>query len=113
MADRISTQRKRFRLGDPDGLYTLSEGNPGALTVIMAAAKHLPSPQDFMFLLSLDDMNIRGPQIWVAYKDICGGNLTKLAELVERRDADLVAAVNLTIPDGERAVTSGASFAHV
>lgn len=78
----------------------------------MAAGKQIPSPQNFMFLLNLDDMNIRGPQIWVAYKDICKGDLEQLVGRIEKRDPELVAAINRIIPDGEQAVEHGASFAH-
>lgn len=110
---KLETQRRRFQLGSDDGFYTLSEGNPGALAVIGAITKaEGTSPTALIALLDLDDMNLRGSQIWVAYKDVCGGDIQALIERVRNRDPKLVEAVNRIIPEGERAVTSGASYAH-
>lgn len=51
----------------------MCEGNPGAINVIMMLLKGpgggIPE------MLALDSMGIRGPMIWVGYKDICGENI--------------------------------------
>ena len=53
-----------------DMIVAMSEGNPGALTVLMGMLES-DNPAATMMILHLDDMNIRGTQIWVGYKDHC------------------------------------------
>ena len=56
-------------------------------------------------------MNIRGHQLWSAYKDHCAYDIEKLIELVRERDRDLVDAINKRCAQyGEEAVCSGWSF---
>ena len=58
--------RKRIELTDSmnDMLFKMSEGNPGGLNVLMGLMDRDP-----LVFLALDDMNIRGTQIWIGYKD--------------------------------------------
>ena len=73
----------------------LSEGNPGALTVLMALLKRQDTdPPGLITMLDLDDMGMRGSQIWVAYKDHCGHDIEKLVELCRSRDQDMIDTVN-------------------
>lgn len=51
-------------------IVAMAEGNPGALTVMMKLMRNEPELGLFR-ILALDGMNIRGTQIWVAYKDHC------------------------------------------
>lgn len=65
-----------------DIFMKLSEGNPGALTVLMELYKHGaeidPDAGDpILLMLNLDSLNLYGPNIWVLFKDVCGENLTK------------------------------------
>ncbi len=62
-------------------LHKLSEGNPGALTVLAQWLKcgaeidpdaALPP---MLQMLSLDDMDIVGSHIWILYKDVCGQSM--------------------------------------
>ena len=46
----------------------MAEGNPGAATLIGRLA---PSEKGILSLMKCDDENIRGHQLWVAYKDLC------------------------------------------
>ena len=69
-------------------ISVLSEGNPGALTVLtrMIAEGATIDPQSALKRLSgplaLDEYGIYGPRIWMLYKDVCGENLaTTLAML--------------------------------
>ena len=97
-----------------DTMAKMSEGNPGALTVLINAAKTLEPVKNVAFLMHLDDMNIRGAQIWVGYKDHCGQYLDKFVEKVESRDSDMVKVINDELtrydPNAEIAVTQGASL---
>lgn len=88
----------------------MSEGNPGALSVICQILKADPV-EGFMTLLNLDDMNIRGVQIWLGYKDHCGEDIEKFIKCANDRDEDMIATINGEPGEGPVAVLSGASFA--
>ena len=94
-----------------DILMTMSEGNPGAANVLMELMNNYSA--GFMLILNLDDMNIRGPQIWVAYKDHCNCDIDMFCERIKKRDSTIVDAVNAEMkldPSFEwLAVTHGAS----
>lgn len=49
-------------------ILKMAEGNPGAATVL---AHVLASPTGFLVVMKLDAENIRGHEIWMAFKDIC------------------------------------------
>lgn len=85
----------------------LGEGNPGALTVL----RDLLADRETAFtILHLEDMNIRGSQIWVAYKDHCKCDLGTFVKACFERDPAMVATVNQECADsGEVAVERGAS----
>lgn len=63
-------KRTKLELSDTtqDVVIKLSEGNPGGLTVIVSMLKE-EREDSLLLLLSMDDMNIRGSQIWIAFKD--------------------------------------------
>jgi hypothetical protein len=111
--------RKKIGLGMSvrDVVVEMSEGNPGAINVMMSIINSSDEMRGSipaaMILLHLYDMNIRGPQIWLAYKDWAGQDLGKLIKAVMARDLELVTFLNAyadKCPGMERAVTSGASF---
>jgi hypothetical protein len=89
-------------------IMTMVEENHGAATVIKKMERFT---KFWELLLHLDDMNIRGSQIWIAYKDYAGQDLFKFKEAVETRSQDMVNIVNKECPDN-KAVTSGGSFLH-
>ena len=104
--------REPLPLGVPvsNVLAILSEGNPGALNVLAQMAQQ---PDSIPLVMYLDDMNIRGSQIWVGYKNHCKEDLSKFVECVRSRDRDMVNTINEQLSprgDGEVAVTHGASF---
>lgn len=77
-----------------DTIVTMSEGNPGGLNVLVQAVKKLDPVRNIAFLMHLEDMNIRGSQIWVGYKDCCDCDLDAFVEKVESRDSDMVSIIN-------------------
>lgn len=90
-------------------MVKMSEGNPGALSVLVQM-REKQGEMAFMEMLSLDDMNIRGSQIWLGYKDHCGEDIDKFLKCVKDRDDEMVKTIN-EYPDGkELAVHGGASF---
>lgn len=104
--------REKIGLGDSmkDLILKMSEGNPGAVNVLLRLLEDDPVMGP-MVILHLDDMNIRGSQIWVAYKDFCREELSKFKEAVFARNSEMVAKVNEVCSyAGEVAVPGGASF---
>ena len=87
----------------------MSEGNPGALSVICQILQADPL-EGFMTLLNLDDMNIRGSQIWLGYKDHCREDIKLFIWCVKNRDRNMVETINLEPGERPKVVTSGASF---
>jgi hypothetical protein len=59
-----------------DTLILMAEGNPGALNVLI----ELEKSDNLVWAMHLDDMNIRGTQIWLGYKDYCKQDLNKFVE---------------------------------
>lgn len=104
-------QQTRRKIDLTDWATCMSEGNPGALTVLIALMKRDSTGAGLMEILSLDDMNIRGAQIWIAYKDHCKGDIELLAQKIKERDKNMIATVNREAgPDYPLAVERGASF---
>jgi hypothetical protein len=70
---------ERIELTDSplSSMIKLSEGNPGAITVLTQLYKTGPiiDPDAILgglaHLLSLDTLNIYGSRIWMLYKDVC------------------------------------------
>ena len=63
----------------PDILYALSEGNPGAATVLMEIAKEYPNEFPLIWL-HFDSAGIYGSQIWIEYKDKRNYDIKRLVE---------------------------------
>lgn len=74
-----------------DVLVTLAEGNPGALRVLMQL---LAGDGGLFDLLHLDDMNIRGTQVWVAFKDFAKEDLAAFRVAIRKRDPEMIRVVN-------------------
>jgi len=66
-----------------DVLTTMSEGNPGALVVLMKLLKETERVDPLSALgglgtiMWMDTLDIYGPRIWMLYKDVCGENIEK------------------------------------
>lgn len=74
-----------------DLLILLSEGNPGALRVL---AQLFERDGGFIDVLHLDDMNIRGSQVWVAFKDFAKEDWATFTKAIRERNQDMIRAVN-------------------
>lgn len=88
--------REKINLNDTmkDITIKMAEGNPGGLNFMMALVEHLGVEKGVLRILSLDDMNIRGSQIWVGYKDHCGSDIEVFAQAILDRDQDMVDTIN-------------------
>lgn len=104
--------REKIKLNDSmmDLITKMSEGHAGGLAALINLMGK--DENGIMLMLGLDDMNIRGSQVWVAYKHLYNEDAEKLAKAIIKRDPKMVDFINeeLASVDGEKAVTSGASF---
>jgi len=106
---------------DSSQVEALADLHLGAFSLLMTMQS--ADPMGFMIAtaLHIDDMNMRGEQIWQAFRWAC----TKAPDgdaagpffvaAINRRDPEMVAYVNqaLPLPAGEVAVVSGASHARL
>lgn len=74
-----------------DTLILMSEGNPGAAQVLAEISKQ---KNGLTAILLLDDMNIRGTQIWVGFKDYCREDTLKFMNCIFSKDAEMVKKIN-------------------
>lgn len=111
----MNTQREKLRPTSVTNLIMdLAEGNPGAITAMMQLMEACGGDpmEAFMPLLGLDDMNMRGSQIWAGFKYHCKGDAKAFLQCIKDRDPAMIETVNKEVPGSEVAVTSGASYAH-
>lgn len=107
------SNREPIKLTDTikDMIWKMSEGNPGAIRVI---CEILASEEGIPFLIfGLDDMNIRGWQIWVGYKDYCKCDIELFKKKIRERSQEMVDIINneaKKINSPLIAVCRGASF---
>ena len=83
-----------------DAVTKLSQYNPGATHVclLMVAACPQIDPDAIMPitpLLSLDTLGIRGAEIWMLYKDVCGQNLNKAIGLLRSWQLGIITKADL------------------
>lgn len=110
----MKSERKKLGTGSMlDDVVIMAEGNPGAVSVmaqIMGKQKEL----GYLTILCLDDMNIRGEQIWLGYKDFCSEVIEVFIEKIESRDEKMVDFINSYYErynkEFHKAVVAGANF---
>ena len=73
--------RLKLNMSMEDVMYTMSEGNPGALNVLCALLSD-DIIGGFSTIMGLDGMGIYGSQIFVCAKDICGGDMEVFKEKI-------------------------------
>ena len=66
-------------------IIELAKGNPGAFTVLVELILINP-----LLLEILEELDIRGPQIWVAFKDWAKKDMNKLSEGIMNRDPEMI-----------------------
>jgi hypothetical protein len=86
--DNYNNTRLKLDMSLMDIIMILSEGNPGAVSVLAQIIKEAPKidPQDAFgglgCLLALDTHGIFGPRIWMLYKDVCNQDLTSMLAIL-------------------------------
>ena len=93
-----------------DLLLVMAEGNPGACLALAKMAK--TEPRGLVAILHLDEMNIRGAQVWIAFKDHCEGDVNKLIDAAINHEQSLVDTVNACPGNGGEVASVGAPYAH-
>ncbi len=79
-------------------LTEMSEGNMGTMAILdrMINKSNLINSVVYTFI-DLDDMNMRGDQIWIAFHEYCKNNILKFLDCVQKRDEKMVNYVNNSI----------------
>jgi len=92
---RLEGEKERIHLYDKaeDAVLKLSDGNPGALIVLIDLLKQ---PSGLLRILRLDAFGIYGQWIWIAYKDICKGNIDLLIEKLIKNGDELIKEIKET-----------------
>lgn len=90
----MSEAEERIELSDTprDVLVKMAQGNPGALMVMLKFIESDPR-MGLLDLLRMDDMGMRGPAVWIGYKDHCGEDFEKFRECVRTRDLAMLAKI--------------------
>ena len=63
-----------------DVIVAMCEGSPGALRALCEMLEADPA-MGYVAICHLDDLEIRGSDIWLGYKDICDYNATLLTAM--------------------------------
>jgi len=88
-------ERKKIQLEDSlqDVIVKMAEGNVGALSVLITML-NTNAMDCFLWMLHLDDMDIRGSQIWIGYKYFCNSNLEEFIKCIVTRDQGMIDKIN-------------------
>jgi hypothetical protein len=79
-----------------EAIYKLSEGNPGAVRVLIDLFKHNDKidPDNILggtgVLLNLDMLGIYSSRIWMLYKDVCGEDYVKTVAMIRACQLGLI-----------------------
>lgn len=93
--------RLKLDMNFNDILFTLSDGVPGAIHVIMDSLKHgeeIDPDNGFKawgFALNLDALNVYGSRIWMLHKDVCNENLAHTIGMARSVQLGIVTADEL------------------
>jgi len=106
--DNYNTTKLTLTMSPMDVFVTMSEGNPGALQVLLALYENgnKIDPMDFMgpfgAIFSLDRNGIYGSRIWMLFKDVCGKDLGKTVAMLRSIQLGLLKTDDLDIAINNR-----------
>lgn len=63
-------------------MIKMSEGNPGALTVLMILIKE-DEMNIVKYILALDTLEIYGSNIYILWNDCCDRNISKVKDIID------------------------------
>lgn len=103
-----------------DVVVALSEGNPGALSVLMQIMQeHAKIDPDagpigfFGTFLQLDTLGIYGESLWILYKYVCGQKLDKMLLILRANQLGGLAATDDLVKDAIKLEKNPFDFAHL
>jgi len=71
-----------------EAFLVLAKGNPGAIRVLNELLTFGEFKRGVLAIMALDELGIRGADIWVAYKDLCNSDAFELRKrLLEEPEA--------------------------
>lgn len=76
-------------------IYELSEGNPGALTVIMEMMGRNHNPLYAQYLLRLKNIGVTGDKLYMLWNDCCDRNFDLMYKVLSMHMADKISAEEL------------------
>jgi len=71
--------RINLDMSPADAVVKMADGNPGA-THVMCELLEPDLVEGFMDICRLDGLALYGPDIWLAYKDVCGSDIKILRD---------------------------------
>lgn len=103
-------ERQYIKTGNVDEIISImSEDNAIAADLLHRCLHEFASLWNYIeWLLIMDDMNIRGNQLQIAYENYAMGDIKMLVKGIENRDSDMVDLINSAYVFEERACLSGA-----
>ena len=89
-------EREELRLNESlmDWMVKMAEGKPAALVILLTAMKEKGAQEVGELILFMDDMNIRGAQVWIGYKDCCGCDIDKFVGCIKEKDQAMIDKIN-------------------
>ena len=84
-----------------DVFFKMSQGNPGALTVLVQLLEQTPiiDPDALLkglgSILALDTLGIRGSEIWILYKDVCGESIIEVLLLLRAHQLGIISSTEI------------------
>lgn len=86
-----------------DVFMKMSDGNPGALTVMAELYQRVPEIDPMSALgglgaiMDLDTLGIYGPRIWMLYKDVCSEDIEKTNWMLRAVQLGVISEYELNI----------------
>ena len=93
--------RLKLEMNLNDMVFALSEGNPGAVTVMMDSVRENKEidPDNWAgplgMVLNLDMCEVYGSRIWGLYKRVCGERLSRTAAMLRAVQLGIIARTEL------------------
>ena len=80
---------------EKETIYRLSQGNPGAITVLANIKKTIPKEFYQHYLKIIDNKQIYSAKLWVLYKTICEQDILKTIQMINNIEQDPSTSVEI------------------
>jgi hypothetical protein len=106
----MMSQRQPIKMTDDTESVVVKMGEKDKKTIkVLVKLLNQYGLDGFNLIIDLDDMNIRGSQVWQGYKDYCEEDLNKFATAISTRDPNMIDLINRNA-SSNLAVIRGAAF---